>query len=88
MRYFTTQDDRDAVAARLGASPVGALDPAAVFLAQAGNCPTCGGEAKEFDDGLSLREYGISGMCQNCQDAVFDGEPREVSTDPSDPAFD
>lgn len=24
-----------------------------------------------FRDALSLREYRISGMCQNCQDEVF-----------------
>lgn len=36
-------------------------------------CLVCGGEAKEFKDPLSLREYAISRMCQSCQDAAFDG---------------
>ena len=34
-------------------------------------CVTCGGEASEFRDDLSRREYKISGMCQTCQDSVF-----------------
>tara|TARA_Y100000310_G_scaffold289567_1_gene316058 strand:- start:853 stop:1062 length:210 start_codon:yes stop_codon:yes gene_type:complete len=36
-----------------------------------GLCMTCDGEAKEFKDDLSRKEYGISGMCQACQDATF-----------------
>lgn len=34
-------------------------------------CATCGGEAKEFCDELSQKEYSISGMCQKCQDEVY-----------------
>jgi ribosomal protein S27AE len=36
-------------------------------------CPTCGKEIKfnEFKDRLSVKEYGISGMCQKCQDEIF-----------------
>jgi len=33
----------------------------------------CGKEAKEFKDALSSREYRISGLCQTCQDSVFEG---------------
>lgn len=36
-----------------------------------GKCATCGGEAGEFTDALSEKEYKISGMCQNCQDKTF-----------------
>jgi hypothetical protein len=36
-------------------------------------CVTCGGEATEFKDALSRKEYGISGMCQKCQDSFFGG---------------
>ena len=40
----------------------------------AGNvCVTCGGQVGEFRDALSRKEYGISGMCQKCQDSVFGG---------------
>ena len=34
----------------------------------------CGGEAIEFADELSRREYRISGLCQKCQDSVFGGD--------------
>lgn len=35
-------------------------------------CPLCNSsiDVSKFDD-LSLREYYISGMCQQCQDKVF-----------------
>lgn len=34
----------------------------------------CGGDASEFRDELSAREYRISGMCQRCQDRTFGSE--------------
>lgn len=34
----------------------------------------CGGEAVEFRDEASTREYRISGLCQSCQDGVFGAE--------------
>ena len=37
----------------------------------AGRCPTCHDEISTFRNALSLREFGISGMCQDCQDSVF-----------------
>jgi len=40
-----------------------------------GSCPTCGKKADEFRDDLSRKEFLISGMCQDCQDSVFGGEP-------------
>lgn len=38
-----------------------------------GNCPTCGNgiNADDFRDELSVKEFGISGMCQECQDGTF-----------------
>lgn len=39
-----------------------------------GKCMTCSASGltrKSFVDDLSWREYGISGMCQACQDEVF-----------------
>jgi hypothetical protein len=38
---------------------------------QVGKCAGCGGEAKDFRNDLSRQEYGISMLCQNCQDEVF-----------------
>lgn len=41
-------------------------------LAKAGNgCVMCGGPADIFRDELSRREFGISGICQECQDKFF-----------------
>ncbi len=34
-------------------------------------CVICGGSADSFRDDVSQREYGISGLCQKCQDSVF-----------------
>ena len=38
---------------------------------KSGKCPMCGKEITGFRDELSEQEYGISGMCQECQDQVF-----------------
>ena len=37
-------------------------------------CSGCGGEAKEFRDELSKREYALTAWCQGCQDKYFGGE--------------
>ena len=36
-------------------------------------CPICGNPIKmeDFKDDISRKEYGMSGMCQACQDNVF-----------------
>lgn len=36
-----------------------------------GICVICGGEAKSFDDLIARKEFGISGLCQKCQDESF-----------------
>ena len=41
-------------------------------LAIAGNgCVKCGESAVDFTDELSRKEFGISGLCQSCQDGIF-----------------
>jgi len=41
-------------------------------LAIAGKaCVSCGKLATDFRDVVSAREYGISGLCQCCQDKTF-----------------
>ena len=45
-----------------------------VARVDAGLCPTCDEEVGPFKDDLSRKEYGISGMCQPCQDMMFDSE--------------
>ena len=37
----------------------------------AGFCVMCSGDAKEFRNAQSRREFQISGMCQKCQDDLF-----------------
>ena len=37
-------------------------------------CVSCGAEnltEESFRDGISLKEFHISGLCQDCQDTVF-----------------
>lgn len=34
-------------------------------------CVMCKGPATEFKDALSKKEYGLSGICQKCQDSIF-----------------
>lgn len=34
-------------------------------------CPCCSHEIGDFRDQLSRKEFGISGLCQKCQDKVF-----------------
>ena len=40
----------------------------------AGQCVKCGEFGLEFRDELSRKEYGISGLCQCCQDGIFGTE--------------
>lgn len=40
-------------------------------------CLACGGQAVEFTDALSRREFSISGLCQKCQDDVFAPDEEE-----------
>ena len=34
-------------------------------------CISCGTDANRFRDEISRKEYGISRLCQSCQDSVF-----------------
>jgi len=34
-------------------------------------CPFCGKEIEGFKDHLSVQEFKISGLCQECQDKTF-----------------
>ena len=34
-------------------------------------CISCKGDAVEFVDTLAKKEYDLSGLCQSCQDGVF-----------------
>ena len=44
-------------------------------IVDAGFCPFCYekiGPPSDFKDALSVREFMISGLCQACQDKMFD----------------
>ena len=53
--------------------PVFKLFPEKLKAINENKCPICNNDINEakFRDRLSLKEYGISGMCQACQDSVF-----------------
>ena len=58
--------------------PVFQLVPDLVQRIDNKQCVTCPNDILDMDfrDEISIKEYGISGMCQECQDSVF-GEPEE-----------
>lgn len=51
--------------------PADILFPENKARKDAGLCPICGQPITEFRDALSHKEFQISGMCQECQDLVF-----------------
>lgn len=57
--------------------PVDLIFPEKKKLKDEGQCPICAKPIGEFKDPLSRREYEISGMCQTCQDEVFDSPVEE-----------
>jgi len=53
--------------------PVFQLFPHMVEQVTNHECVTCDNQITDdgFRDEISVKEYGISGMCQQCQDSVF-----------------
>ena len=53
--------------------PIDSLFPERAKLKAEGKCPICKEvvDMDGFTDELSKKEYGISGLCQTCQDRVF-----------------
>lgn len=45
--------------------------PGTLEAINSGKCPMCRKPIKEFKDELSIREFKISGLCQECQDLCF-----------------
>ena len=47
--------------------------PEEVSRVESKHCPICNKDmtSAQFKDKLSIREYKISGMCQECQDDTF-----------------
>jgi hypothetical protein len=40
-------------------------------------CVMCGGDASDFKNELSKKEYTLSGICQICQDRIFEPPTEE-----------
>jgi len=59
--------------------PAFTLFPDAADRVISSKCVTCPNDIrdKDFTDDLSKKEYGISGMCQDCQNSVFGCDPEE-----------
>lgn len=72
--YLITQEMCSDVANKLAAKPVAMLFPQAITRVSEGSCATCNLPIRGLKSELSLREFCISGMCQNCQDGVFGAE--------------
>jgi len=55
--------------------PVFKTNPTMIPDIQQGNCVWCHKPVKEneFTDELSKKEYSVTGMCQVCQDNMFNG---------------
>ena len=61
----------------LNERPADRLFPLHAARRKSGVCPSCESGAlaeSDFRDALSFREAKISGLCQECQDAVFDDD--------------
>lgn len=66
--------------------PLFAMFPDAADAVIRGECIPCGStEIRDCDfrDEISKREYSISGMCQTCQDEIFQSEPEAVQGEDS-----
>ena len=58
-------------AKRYSDKPAGKIFPYNVDKIRNRKCVSCDEDANEFRNEISLKEYGISGLCQICQDLVF-----------------
>ena len=66
--------------------PLFAMFPGAADAVIRGECIPCGStEIRDCDfrDEISKREYSISGMCQTCQDEIFQSETEAVQGEDS-----
>ena len=58
-----------------------------IMIADGGyKCPSCGKyiEVEEFKDEINIKEWRLSGLCQKCQDNLFN--PRQMNDHGAEPA--
>lgn len=70
-----TQEIRTKAVRSFRNRPAGMIFPEKAQAIEFGRCPMlgCGKRVDELRNELSLKEYCISGMCQDCQDKTFGG---------------
>lgn len=68
-----TEKMRNRAADKFASKPAAALFPNAPNLIRQGFCPLCFHNVDSFKNDLSVNEFFISGMCQECQDTAFRG---------------
>lgn len=68
-----TKVHASAVTEKMSKKPMALLYPEAIDRVRSGKCAfhKCDNTITEFKDKESLIEFGISGLCQECQDKTF-----------------
>ena len=69
--YSVTQEMCHDVANKLATKPIAMLFPEAISRVAEGMCSSCNKPVRYFSNDLSVREFYISGLCEVCQDGVF-----------------
>lgn len=69
----------------MGKRPAEVLFPELAALKAQGLCPVCQAKPTTFRDELSRKEFGISGLCQSCQDKYFEPHLSDIHDPWEDP---
>ena len=66
------KEESKIIAENYAKNPVAIIFPENVEKIKNAICVSCGNEIEGFKNAISKKEYEISGLCQNCQDKVFE----------------
>lgn len=66
------KEESKIIAENYAKNPVAKIFPGNVEKIKNAICVFCGNEIEGFKNAISKKEYEISGLCQNCQDKVFE----------------
>lgn len=74
MKYKLSDEIAGRCIDNLRSKPMATVMPSALDKVEQKICtmPLCNKRVEGFDDELSLKEYIISGICQECQDSFFE----------------